>query len=43
MTATVSFTRVVHAVSFALNTATESTCPTVDKLTKTVFDKLPNG
>jgi hypothetical protein len=30
-------------VSLALNTATESTCPTVDKLTKMVFDKLPNA
>jgi len=30
-------------VSLALNTATESTCPTVDKLAKMVFDKLPNA
>lgn len=30
-------------VSLALTTATESTCPTVDKLAKMVFDKLPNG
>ncbi|TCO52558.1 hypothetical protein [Actinocrispum wychmicini] len=30
-------------VTLVLNTATESTCPTVDKLAKIVFDKLPNG
>jgi hypothetical protein len=30
-------------VTLVLNTATQSTCPTVDQLAKLVFDKLPNG
>lgn len=30
-------------VRLVLNTATDSVCPTVDKLAKLVFDKLPNG
>jgi hypothetical protein len=30
-------------VTLVLNTSTESTCPTVDKLAKIVFDKLPDG